>query len=54
METFVTKADKMKILYAMFISGMKFPALGADRLKEIISDSSREKDLGRNVFQNFI
>jgi len=32
---------------------MKFPALGADRLKEKISDSSIKEDLGRNVFQNF-
>jgi hypothetical protein len=32
---------------------MKFPALGAYRRKEKIYDSSVEKDLGRNVFQNF-
>jgi hypothetical protein len=31
---------------------MKFPALGSDRLKEEISESSMEEDLGRNVFQN--
>jgi hypothetical protein len=31
---------------------MKFPALRAERLKEKISDSSMEEDLGRNVLQN--